>query len=233
VRAAPSTAELRYKLATFLFYRAAARLKTALDAKTNFDPNQPRIPRGSSEGGRWTRVGGTSRESLMRLASNEPPTIPPIRPPTGRERNAVVKRVAAYLLRMGARLTPIGRVLDILDAALWLCDFTPYIEAYLDEPKSLQELQRNVSGPKRGYDIHHIVEQTPAAKDGFPRSMIDAPENLVRIPTLKHWQINGWFSTPNRRFGGLSPRDYLRGKDWQERVRIGRDALIYFGVLRP
>jgi hypothetical protein len=35
-----------------------------------------------------------------------------------------------------------------------------------------------------------IVEQTPARKDRFPGSMIDAPENRVRIPTFKHWEIN-------------------------------------------
>jgi hypothetical protein len=63
--------------------------------------------------------------------------------------------------------------------------------------------------------------------------MINAPDNLLRIPTLKHWQINAWYSTKNNDFGGLSPRDYLRGKSWDERVRVGTDALILFGVLQP
>jgi hypothetical protein len=35
---------------------------------------------------------------------------------------------------------------------------------------------------------------------------------LVRIPTLKHWQITGWYMTPSEDYGGLSPRSYLRGK---------------------
>jgi hypothetical protein len=43
------------------------------------------------------------------------------------------------------------------------------IEPYRDEPKTLEELQRAVSTPKRGYDVHHIVEQTSAEQDGFPR----------------------------------------------------------------
>src|SRR5438105_255162 len=83
----------------------------------------------------------------------------------------------------------------------------------------------------RNPDIKSIVEQTPAGKEGYPKSAIEAPENLVRISTLKHWQISNWYSTPNAEFNGLSPRNYLRGKDWAEKVRIGRKALIDFGVL--
>jgi hypothetical protein len=94
-------------------------------------------------------------------------------------------------------------------------------------------LQELAASPERGYDIHHIVEQTPAEQDGFPRSLIDRGDNLVRIPTLTHWEINGWFQTKNGEFDDMSPRDYLRGKDWDERTRVGRDALIRFGVLRP
>jgi hypothetical protein len=87
--------------------------------------------------------------------------------------------------------------------------------------------------PRKGYDTHHIVEQTPAEEDGFPRTMIDFPGNLVRIPRFKHWEITSWSMTKNKAFGGLSPREYLRGKDWAERTRVGLDALIQHGVLKP
>ncbi len=63
--------------------------------------------------------------------------------------------------------------------------------------------------------------------------MIDAPENLVRIPTLKLWLITGWYMAKSLRFGDLSPRGFLRGKTWEERYNIGREALIKFGVLKP
>jgi hypothetical protein len=69
--------------------------------------------------------------------------------------------------------------------------------------------------------------------DGFPRSRIDAPENLVRVPTLKHWEITAWYNTKNEKYFGLSPRDYLHGRSWEERVRIGHEALIDFKVLKP
>jgi hypothetical protein len=96
-----------------------------------------------------------------------------------------------------------------------------------------RELRESVATPKAGYDIHHIVEQTSAAQDGYPRHMIDAPENLARIPRLKHREINGWYQTRNDDFGGMSPREYVRGKTWEERTNVGIKALIQRGVLKP
>ena len=55
----------------------------------------------------------------------------------------------------------------------------------------------------------------------------------VRVPTLKHWQITGWYMFKNDTYGGVSPRTYLRGKDWGERMRVGRDALVRNEVLKP
>lgn len=75
--------------------------------------------------------------------------------------------------------------------------------------------------------------QTPARKDGFSKELIDDPENLVRIPRLKHWDINSWLETPNKDFGLLSPREYLHGKRWEDRRAVGLRALIENGVLKP
>jgi len=57
--------------------------------------------------------------------------------------------------------------------------------------------------------------------------------NKVRIPTYKHHEITGWFAKGNKDFGGLSPREYLRGKSWDERFRVGIEAMIDKGVLKP
>jgi hypothetical protein len=89
----------------------------------------------------------------------------------------------------------------------------------------------------RGYDMHHVVERW-AARDGVPPSIIFSPENEVPIPKLKHWQINRWFDTPSEEFkdidgNEMTPRQYLRGKSWEERRRVGIEALIRFGVLKP
>jgi hypothetical protein len=153
-----------------------------------------------------------------------PPNIPKERPPTARERNDAAREIGRWLAKN------LGR---IIEGAAWLDEFEESIRAYLDPPKTLKELQEGASIPKKGYDIHHIVEQTRAERDKFPRSMINDPENRVRIPRYKHWEINGWYGRSNEAFGNQSPRDYLRGKDWDERVRIGMQALIKYGVLKP
>jgi len=97
----------------------------------------------------------------------------------------------------------------------------------------LEQLQRDATMPMRGYNIHHNVEQTPARQDHFSRKQIDAPDNLLRIPQLKHWEVTGWFARRNPIYNDMSPRDYLRGKSWNERANVGWDALIKHGVLKP
>jgi hypothetical protein len=60
---------------------------------------------------------------------------------------------------------------------------------------------------------------------------MDSPDNLVRIPTLKHWELNAWYARPNALFGDLSPRQYLIGKSWDERRMVGLIGLKSIGVL--
>jgi hypothetical protein len=77
-----------------------------------------------------------------------------------------------------------------------------------------------------------LSRRQPLRKAIF-ESAIDASDNLVRIPTFKHEEITGWYAQPNLKFGGLSPRDYLRGKPWGERRKVGIEALVRFEVLKP
>ena len=88
----------------------------------------------------------------------------------------------------------------------------PYIVAFFMPPKTLDELQSDANVPAKGYEIHHIVEKAQADADGISESVWDAPENRVHVPALKHWEITGWYMTPNENYGGLSPRNYLKGK---------------------
>jgi hypothetical protein len=225
--------------------------------KAGFNPDEPRVPAGNPDGGQWTRDGGngavnsdatpdnTWKPSGQYAANNppgvghnqgppleEPPPIPPRPPATANGLNAFIKAAAYWLATAGKGVA--GRYLRLLQAAYWVTTLAlPYIRAYLSPPKTLKELQQDVLNPQVGYDIHHIVEQTPARKEGFSDDIIDGPDNLVRIPTLKHRQINGWYGRLNEKYDGLSPRDYLQGKSWEERTRVGREALIRFGVLKP
>ena len=221
-------------------------------AGAKYRSDQARAPRGDPDGGQWVDEGGGSGgggsgssdnrtisdandddadfwKPGAQVAQNDhgPPKIPKNRPNSGRERNRIIKEVAKWAGRYG------GVVGKLVEGVVWAYELEPYVSAYLDEPQTLEELPKRVAAPARGYDIHHIVEQTPAEREGFGRDIIDGPDNLVRIPTLKHWQINGWFGTKQRVLGGLSPREYLRGKNWAERTRIGHQALIEHGVLKP
>ena len=239
-------------------WRECARLLgQAQLRKAGFNPNEPRVPAGNPDGGRWTRAGGdaASGPSMpankpaadVRVASDtpgighnqgppleEPPKIPPELPATKQAINSFLKTAAYWLVSAAARADKrIALFLAALQAVQWLSQYRHQIDAYLDPPKTLEELQEAVINTKPGYDVHHIVEQTPAAQDGFPESAIEAPENKVGIPRLRHRQITAWFQTKNPDFDDLSPRDYLRGKSWDERVRVGKYALILFGVLKP
>jgi hypothetical protein len=130
----------------------------------------------------------------------------------------------------GAQSAPPG-LLHLLTLPQWLHAYLPSIISYNDPPRSLDELQQNVANPQPGYQIHHIVEQASAEEDGFPRSQIDAPENLVRIPTIRHWNVNAWYQRSNDDFNGLSPREFLRGRSWEDRYAVGLHAMPIFGVL--
>jgi hypothetical protein len=223
------------------------------DLKAGFNPNQPRVPAGSREGGQWMSGDGGNARNDSRVLSDatpdntwkpgaqyaaatppggpppdQPPEVPQQRPSTVQERNRIAREVARWR-------GPIGLVLE---AAKWLYEHHPEIQAYRQPPKTLEELQQAATEPKMlGYDDHHIVGQAARKENdkNFPNSWIDSPENIVRISRYKHWQINEWYETPRRGlpFDGVSPREYLRGKSWSERYQMGLDVLMEFGVLKP
>jgi hypothetical protein len=161
-------------------------------------------------------------------ALDEPPQAPREQPDNPDTRNGWIKAVARWLGRFG------GPISIAIGAAYWLYEYDYLIEASLQGPQTFDELRQGIGTPsQRGYQDHHIVEQTEARRDGYPESMIGGAENVVRIPTLKHREITNWYQTKNPDYGGMRPRDYLRGKTWEERRRVGLKALIDVGVLKP
>lgn len=225
------------------------RLRLAMDRlgetigvrlQRRYNPNwasQPRVPRGNPDGGRWTDGGAAEANAPVPpviFVSDEfpdPPEVPPKRPAASKPRNETIKNTARWARRLRRFGGPVGAFLSYLDET-WLSTDLNEIEAYMDDPRTLEDLQRDAKFPKKGYQVHHIVEQTPARQDGFPKSLIDSPENKVRIPTLIHREITNWYATGNDSFGGLSPRNYLRGKPWRERYDLGLEMLREFGALK-
>jgi len=218
--------------------RALARLQ-ALVEKAGFREDQPRIPAGNGrESGQWRYVEGYAQGRQPGIGDNGGPSLdppdPPKEPPKDRvsktqAAKALAKQIARAALR---RAGPIGAVVTAIEAGHWLYSEWPSIRSYQDAPQSLSELQQQVGRRRPGYDDHHIVEQGAGGREGFPRSMLDGPDNVVSIPRYKHHEITGWYTAKNPNFGGLSPRDYLRGRDWSEHVRVGQQALRQFEVLK-
>jgi hypothetical protein len=167
-------------------------------------------------------------EKPVRLAGDiptgDPPEIPKERPPTTRLRNIVVR---ALVRRLGKSIWM------AVEAGSWIYDHKAEISSFFDSPKSLEELLDAANSPEKGYDIHHIVERSSAAKDGSEDDLIEAPENKVRIPRWRHWLINEWYQTRNEDYGFKTPRDYLSDKSWYERRQVGLSALVKYGIMKP
>lgn len=163
----------------------------------------------------------------------EPPEVPQQMPATRDDRMGFV-RAAAEWVRIAGRHTPlVGAYFESLDQVEEINRLTAIIKTANDPPASLEELQARVRpSSEAGYHDHHNVNQHEENRRKFGDAQIDSPENLVRIPILRHLDINGWFSRPNDEFGGLSPRDYLRDKDWDEQAAVGLRALRKFKVLK-
>lgn len=194
--------------------------------KYGYNPNQPRVPRGQREGGQWVDDGGSSGRIVLAgdIPTNDTPEVPKERPPTTRARNLAVRQLAR-------RLGPYISV--FVDAGSWIYDHKAEITSYFDSPKSLDELLNAAKDPQAGYDIHHIVERNSAATDGSEAGLINAPENKAAIPRWKHWELNGWYEKESKDLGGQSPREYLKGKSWEERREVGLQGLRQVGVLKP
>ena len=235
MQAETSLLAIRSDIAATQVYLRAFRLRLLLTEKAGFRPDQPRVPAGNPDGGQWTEdpswVGSANSGSNTELPlvhvthRDEPPKIPKRRPPTTRERNSIAVALARYLHAVDVTI-------ETVSLTGWVWDHArERIVAYLEPPRTLDELRRAVADPKFGYDIHHIVERTPALQDGHPLSRLNGPENLVRIPTYRHWQITAWFATKNDAYGNLSPREFLRDQPWEARVAVGLEALRKYGVL--
>jgi hypothetical protein len=256
VRAGPRTwnaREIALHCSLIKEHAEAARILAKGGAGPWDEAKHPRWPPGApeSQGGRFApgaESGGSSTKppdaaellqtgrSIGRLPG--PPNRPNAKP-LGRFAYAAVKEISRWAqaaLELGEERL-VHNLILIVEAIQWLNgkpdNYSDEIKASLDEPKTLKELQDAVDDPKPGYQVHHIVEQTAAENDGFSRTEIDARNNLVRIPAMKHREISGWYQTGNKDFSGLSPREYLRGKDLNERYKAGIQALVKFGVLKP
>jgi hypothetical protein len=131
------------------------------------------------------------------------------------------------------------RLIDTAEILGWLSPQIPNVvtsvQSRIEGPKDLDELIDAVQpGPHPGSDDHHIVEKGPQNDDLSPedQARIGDPENLVRIPTYAHIDITKFYQTGNPEYGGLTPRQYLRGMSFDERYEFGLNELRKEGLLK-
>ncbi|HEV7601625.1 MAG TPA: hypothetical protein VGO49_15400 [Bradyrhizobium sp.] len=162
------------------------------------------------------------------------PKIPQERPDTREGRMGFVREAAEWVARNVVRRAPaVDAFFGSLDQVDKINALTDAIKSANDPAKTLEELQEPVGSESQGgYHDHHIVGQHVENRARFGDSLIDGRENLVRIPVLKHLDISAWYQTRNEDYGYLSPRDYLRDKDWDEQMRVGLDLLRDRKVLK-
>lgn len=211
----------------------------ALIEKANFNPNQPRAPGPGPGAGQWIHVGGYAQEPQPGIGHNggpslvDPPDIPKQEPPTKpldlprRKRSRNGSPCLAHGASLGLR-SPWPRSKPQIGSGRNCLRSGPIAI----HPRRWMSWSL-VPGKRGQAHRHHIVEQMQAERDGYPRSTIDGLDNVVNVPIYKHREISAWYQKVNPDFGDLSPREYLRGKDWSERARIGHLSLRKFGVLKP
>jgi hypothetical protein len=192
------------------------------------------VPAGNPDGGKWTGSDGATGGRQPGIGDNGGPSLDPSEPRKESSKDKASRTQAAKALARQAlrRAGPVGAAIMAIEAGHQLYSELPSIRSYLDEPKTLAELQRNVGRKRPGYEDHHIVERGAGGSEGFSRAQIDGADNVVSVPKYKHHEITGWYTKPNKSFGRQTPRNYLRGKDWPEHVRVGHQAMREFGVLK-
>jgi RHS repeat-associated protein/uncharacterized repeat protein (TIGR02543 family) len=80
-------------------------------------------------------------------------------------------------------------------------------------------------GTLPGTQIHHVVEQCQvnANRSGFPSSLINSTDNLVRLPNDVHNQISAYYSTSVPGSGTF--RDSLNGLSFEKQYSIGMSVV--------
>jgi len=116
------------------WYRSDSAQDDALSYLRKYRADQPRVPAGSPEGGQWTD-GPLAGFTLVTAGM---PKIPRQRPPDSSERTATYKIVGRWIAENGSV------ILETIAKTSWLYPAIPTIRSYLDEPRTLEELQSDL-----------------------------------------------------------------------------------------
>ncbi|HLZ66983.1 MAG TPA: hypothetical protein VKQ29_12180 [Aliidongia sp.] len=190
---------------------------------------------------------GIGHKGVPPLDEEGIPKLPTDRPPTPRELNArgrVVTNRLGPQVNSGVKTKAqaLGEFAQESGVGDWLGTQVGRFLSSLDGPKSLDDLvaaEKNNDPPRSvGYETHHIVEihRNPddplANSNNFTPEQLESDTNKVRIPYYRHRAISDFYSTRNEKLGDLTPREYLRGKSWDEQYKFGLNVMRKFEVMK-
>jgi hypothetical protein len=138
----------------------------------------------------------------------------------------------------------------LADHGLQLDELPAVIRSLFDPPKPLSELQTDkppagfdresqlrtyLGDPPPGYEWHHIIEQTGQTRDDLTspegiRTWIQNTDNVVMIPVIKHYCINGFMSSARPPGSGIILRNTVKGMEPNEQRRVGIILLLLCGL---
>ena len=124
---------------------------------------------------------------------------------------------------------------------------SPVALTYFDPPKDIEDLSADTqyrefasfdefkryygpAGP--GYEWHHIVEQNPDNQEQFTPEQIHNSENIIRVPTLKHQEISGYYSSKPEELGGDTVRQNVSRRSLEQQRSYGETELRKRGVIK-
>ena len=206
-------------------------------------PNLPSTPPAETPPPEGEPQSGPPAENAPTSPSTDEYSLPKDKPP-GRSQSYNAGTDAASRLKEALQNdwhTVVERAGQVVDATHWVADQVSNIVADVDfsqaAPYDLDDL---VAAAKKksepGYQDHHIVEQGPQNDDLSPeeKKRIDHPENIVRIPYYEHQLITNYYRNrdPKPPCNGMTPRQYMRGKSFDDRYQFGLNVLRGRGIIK-
>lgn len=140
----------------------------------------------------------------------------------------------------------------LADHGLNLDELPAVVRSLFDAPKPLADLQTGkpprgfdtaaqlrayLGDPPPGYEWHHIIEQNGQTRDDLTspegiRNWIQNTDNVVMIPVIKHYCINGFMSSIVPPDSGIILRKTVRGMEPKEQYRMGIILLMLCRVIK-
>jgi hypothetical protein len=95
------------------------------------------------------------------------------------------------------------------------------------DPNRERELEKRFGSAGDGMSYHHIVERSA----GFPESVTETTENIVRIPDILHEAINGRYLQPVSETNRVPLRAWLRTQPYAVQREWGIRVMKEFGII--